>query len=165
MLRRGDDGLAILLTARPVKAGWVEVRLRTQWIPPEAEFHRPPPGQDLIPELRQPVGVRVLNASGGGGGASWMSEAVVETTMAVSELEAHFASQLEKAGWNKRAGSAAGPLAWSSWAVPEKGEWYGYLFVVEAPGENRRSLWVRIESTRDRSGGGWHSTISALSSG
>src|SRR5712692_4762001 len=166
MLRRGDDGLAILLTARPVKAGWVEVRLRTQWIPPEAEFHRPPPGQDLIPELRQPVGVRVLNASGGGGGASWMSEAVVETTMAVSELEAHFASQLEKAGWKKKDGGTAGPLAWSSWVVPGKGSVrFGYLFVVEAPGENRRSLWVRIESTRDGHGGGWHTATSALSSG
>jgi hypothetical protein len=89
----------------------------------------------------------------------------VETAKAVSELEAHFASQLEKAGWKKRDGGATGPLAWSSWALPGKGEWYGYLFVVEAPGENRRSLWVRIESTRDGRGGGWHTATSALSSG
>jgi hypothetical protein len=166
MLRRGDEGLAIMLTARPVKAGWVEVRLRTQWIPIEAEFHQPPPGQDLIPALRQPAGVRVVNAGGGGGGSGhWTSEAFVETPKAVSELEAHFASQLEKAGWKKRAGGAAGPLAWSNWAVPGKGEWYGYLFVVEAPGENRRSLWVRVESVRDRVGGGGYTATSALFSG
>jgi len=165
MFRRGDDGLAILLTARPVKAGWVEVRLRTQWIPPEAEFHGPPPGQEMIPPLRQPAGVRAVSTSGSGGGSSWMSEAVVETPKTVAELETHFASQLEKSGWKKRAGGATGPLAWSSWAVPGKGEWYGYLFVVEAPGENRRSLWVRVESVRDRVGGGGYTATSALFSG
>jgi hypothetical protein len=165
MFRRGDDGLAILLTARPVKAGWVEVRLRTQWIPPEAEFHPPPPGQGLIPQLRQPAGVRLVNASGGGGGASWTSEALVETAKDVSELEGHFARQLEAAEWKKRAGGAAGPLAWSSWVAPGKGERFGYLFVVEAPGENRRSLWVRVESTPGRFGGGWHTATSTLSAG
>ena len=165
MFRRGDDGLAILLTARPVKAGWVEVRLRTQWIPADTEIHRPPPGHDLIPALRQPAGVQVMTASGGGGGSGhWTSEASVETPQAVSELEAHFASQLQKAGWKKRAGGATGPVAWSSWAVPGKGQWYGYLFVVEAPGENRRSLWVQIDSERDRYGGGRHTTTSGLSS-
>jgi hypothetical protein len=148
-----------------VKAGWVEVRLRTQWIPADTEIHQPPPGHDLIPALRQSAGVRVVTASGGGGSGHWTSEAAVETAKAVSELEAHFASQLEKAGWKKRDGGATGPLAWSSWALPGKGEWYGYLFVVEAPGENRRSLWVRIESTRDGRGGGWHTATSALSSG
>lgn len=165
MFRRGDDGLAILLSARPVKAGWVEVRLRTQWMPLEAEFHGPPPGQDLIPDLRQPAGVHVVNASGGGGGSHWTSEAVVETPKTVTELEAHFAGQLEKAGWKKRTGGAAGPLAWSNWTVPGKDNWHGYLFVVDAPGDNRRSLWVRIESLRDRYGGGWHATTSALTSG
>jgi hypothetical protein len=166
MFRRGDDGLTILVTARPVKTGWVEVRLRTQWIPADTEFHQPPPGHDLIPALRQPAGVQVMTPRGGGGGSGyWTSEAAVETPKAVSELEAHFASQLEKAGWKKKAGGAGGPIAWSSWVVPGKGEWYGYLFVVEAPGENRRTLWVRIESTRDQHGGGWHSTTSALSSG
>jgi hypothetical protein len=95
-----------------------------------------------------------------------MSEAVVETPKAVSELEAHFAGQLEKAGWKKRAGGTAGPLAWSSWMVPGKGSvWFGYLFVVEAPGENRRSLWVRVESVRDRPGGGGYTATSALFSG
>lgn len=163
MLRRGDDGLAILLTARAVKTGWVELRLRTQWIPPEPEFHQPPPRHDLIPALRQPAGVRLVNASGGGSGASLTSEAVVETAKAVSELERHFASQLEKAGWKRRAGSTTGPLAWSNWTVPEKGEWYGYLFVVEAPGENRRLLWLRVESTRDVRGGGWRSATTTFS--
>jgi hypothetical protein len=107
----------------------------------------------------------VVNASGNGGSGNWTSEAVVETPKTVAELEAHFAGQLEKAAWKRRAGGVAGPLAWSSWIVPGKGEWHGYLFVVEAPGENRRSLWVRIESLRDRIGGGWHATTSALSSG
>jgi hypothetical protein len=94
-----------------------------------------------------------------------MSEAVVETPKAVPVLEAHFASQLEKAGWKKKDGGTAGPLAWSRWMVPGKGSgWFGYLFVVEAPGENRRSLWVRIESTRDRHGG-WHTGTSTLSAG
>jgi hypothetical protein len=167
MFRRGDEGLAILLTARPVKSGWVEVRLRTQWIPADTEFHQPPPGHDLIPALRQPAGVRVVNAGGGGGGSGhWTSEAFVETPKAVSELEAHFARQLEKAGWKRKDGGTGGPLAWSSWVVPGKGGvWFGYLFVVEGAAENRRSLWVRIESTRDWYGGGWHSTTSALSSG
>ena len=166
MFRRGEDGLTILLTARPVKAGWVEVRLRTRWIPADTEIHQPPPGHDLIPALHQPAGVQVMTPRGGGGGSGhWTSEAAVETPKTVTELEADFASQLQKAGWKKMVGGAGGRVAWSSWAVPGKGEWYGYLFVVEAPGENRRSLWVQIESARDRYGGGWHTATSALSSG
>ncbi len=144
MLRRGDDDLILLLTARPVKAGWVEVRLRTQWIPADTEIHQPPPGHDLIPALRQPAGVQVMTARGGGGGSGyWTSEAAVETPKAVSELEAHFASQLEKAGGKRGMGvlQALSPGA--------AGRCRG-----KANGTATCSSWKRLARTAGRSGSG-----------
>jgi hypothetical protein len=106
-----------------------------------------PPGMELIPPLYAPEGV-TLQASGMGGGpfGRWTSEATAVTQLGTSELEAHFAAQLRAAGWTRFAGRADGPLAWSTWQVPGAGGWQGFLFALEAPGEKRRSLHVRVES-------------------
>lgn len=67
--------------------------------------------------------------------------------MAPMELEAHFARQLEAAGWSRVTGSADELFAWSSWlvpAVPPSSEWHGILIVLaDLPG--RRSFSLRAE--------------------
>jgi hypothetical protein len=71
--------------------------------------------------------------------------------MAPLELEAYFAKQLEAAGWGRLTGSADETFAWSSWLIPDSGEWRGVLLVLAAfPGV--RHLSVQAELIR-RGGG------------
>jgi hypothetical protein len=164
MLRKDGDAIALSIRTHDIPGGKTEVRIRTQWFPPDQEFHHPPHlEQDLIPPLRPPDGVRMQGGGGGGGDGSWTSNATAETTLTVAELETHFAAQLAKGGWKRIDGSAAGPLAWSSWSLPGKDDHVGYLFVIQAPGENRRSLSVRTEGPR-RGYGSWSTASSSLSS-
>jgi hypothetical protein len=164
MLRKDGEPVALFIGTHDLPGNKTEVRIRTQWFPPDEELQHPPHlEQGLIPPLRAPAGVRMQGGGGGGGGGDWTSNAAAETTLTVAELEAHFARQLVEAGWKRIDGSAAGPLAWSSWSLPGKGEHIGYLFVIDAPGENRRSLWVKTEAPR-RSYGAWSTVSSSLSS-
>ncbi len=103
------------------------------------------PGR-LLPRLSGPTGVP-MQTSGMNMGQDYVASSVTATTaMSVSELEAYFAGQLAAAGWARRAGGAEGPAAWSLWALPDEGEWQGFLTVVTAPGENRRRLSLLVES-------------------
>ena len=75
----------------------------------------------------------------GGGGWRWSSAGTAETEMAPMELEAYFAKQLEAAGWGRMDGSADETFAWSSWLIPDSGEWRGVLIVLAAfPGNDLR---------------------------
>jgi len=64
--------------------------------------------------------------------------------MPAIELEAFFAKQLELAGWGRMTGSADEAFAWSSWLIPDSGDWRGLLVVLAAfPGW--RYVSVRAE--------------------
>lgn len=151
--REGSD-IGIMLAVQPRGDSGFDVRLRTQFFPSDRMVHRPP-HHDVIPALRPPPEVRLMGMGSGGSDRSWTSTATAETSKSVSELESHFAQQLSEKGWTRLNGSASGPLAWSSWRLPS--EWQGYLIVVEAPGTDRRSLWVQVESTSGGRGSraGW----------
>jgi hypothetical protein len=68
--------------------------------------------------------------------------------MAPTELEAHFARQLEAAGWGLVSGSADEFFAWSSWLVPSippAREWRSVLLVLAAfPGWRKLSLQAEL---------------------
>jgi hypothetical protein len=90
----------------------------------------------------------------GGGGGTWKSDARAQTEMAPMELEAYFAKQLELAGWGRMAGSADETFAWSSWLIPDSGEWRGVLLVLAAfPGW--RHVSVRAELVESGGRRGW----------
>ena len=167
MFRREGEGLALFVNVQPSMPGWTEVRIRSQWLPePDPDEFRPRPyGHDVLPPLRPPAGVALQDLGSSGGGSGWTSNAAVETTQTVAELEAHFAGQLAKAGWNRVSGAVAGGLAVSTWTVPGKRERTGYLLVLEAPGKDRRSLWLRIESPVGQFWGGWRASTSSLRRG
>ena len=114
-----------------------------------------PPGYDKLPPLYAPNGVQLQSAGPGGGGplprASSSAEATTE--LSVSDLEAHFAQQLQAAGWTRLDGGAQGSLAWSTWQVPGPGGWQGFLYVVQGPGQHRRDLYVQVESSSPQAGG------------
>jgi len=101
---------------------------------------------NLIPALHSPDGVSIQMNGGGGGGGRWTSEATATTNQTPGALEGHYAQQLQAAGWTRLAGRDDGALSWSTWKVPGDGDWQGLLYVVQAPGQNRRSLLVRVDS-------------------
>ena len=159
--------VAVARTGRPT-----DVRLRIQAFPgpcgaPPGPLPSQGPPADPLPPLEAPAGVVVLPGGSGGSPLQRTSDAVAETTLSAAVLEAHYARQLETAGWQRTAGGSSGPLAWSVWRVPQDeadparpgfilapGEREGFLAVLEGPGPERRSLHVQVTSAGSLTGGG-----------
>ena len=119
--------------------------------------------ESIIPNLKPPPGVKFHPEGMGGGGGRWKSDARAQTEMAPMELETYFAKQLEAAGWGRMSGSADESFAWSSWLIPDSGEWRGVLLVL-APFPGWRHVSVRAEMVQPgghRGGGYAVSGISA----
>ena len=156
---------ALWIAARGVEGGRTEVGLRydrenaANMMNNMSGPGREPPGWDMLPELRSPPGVNVQPQGSSGGGGRWTSEARAQTEMAVPEMEGHFAKQLVAAGWTRIAGTADETTGWSSWDVPDPGNWRGFLLVV-SPFTGWRSMLLRVETIAGGTGG-WSSTISA----
>ena len=101
--------------------------------------------ESILPRLKPPPGVRLRPEGTGGGGGRWRSDAGAQTEMAPMELEAYLARQLEAAGWGRMTGSADDTFAWSSWLIPDSGEWRGVLLVLAAfPGWRQLSLSAEL---------------------
>jgi hypothetical protein len=111
--------------------------------------------ESMLPRLKPPPGVRIHPEGMGGGGGTWKSDARAQTEMAPMELEAYFAKQLEAAGWGRMTGSADETFAWSSWLIPDSGEWRGVLLVIAAfLGWRHVSVRAELVESGDRRGGG-----------
>jgi hypothetical protein len=97
------------------------------------------PGK-LVPPLAPPAGARQRMMGGGGGFGYWRSSARLATDLDLAAVSAHYARQLEHAGWTLRGGEASGDvMAWSSWDFVDAGGklWQGQLVALhrwEAPG-------------------------------
>jgi len=158
---------ALWIAARRIEGGRTEVGLRydrenaANMINNMSGPGPEPPGWDMLPELRSPPGVNVQAQGSSGGGGRWTSEAKAQTEMPVPGMESYFAKQLAAAGWSRIAGTADDMTGWSSWDVPNPGNWRGFLLVV-SPFPGWRSMLVRVETIAGGGGGGWpSSTISA----
>lgn len=162
--RRGDKGPVLMVAATERQGKPADLRLRLDWEIvrhiPEMRRHGRPDGSERMPPLHPPAGMPMRGGGGGGSGATWHSEATVETDMPVGELQSHFAQHVERAGWSRVAGSADDVISWSSWQLPGDGNWHGILLVLAAqPGE--RFLYLRIEAGDSRHGG-WSISTMAL---
>jgi hypothetical protein len=71
------------------------------------------------------------------------SDVTVRTSISPAELEAHFARQLEAAGWARVYGGMSAMLAWSSWR-PSEGRWLGFLSVLADPAQPIRGLHFSV---------------------
>jgi hypothetical protein len=157
---QSPQGPWLMLTSALKPPGPTDVRLSLQLDTPGPCMRQsltggslgPPPADTPIPSLTAPEGVQLRMAGGGGGPGRWTQEASAETEQRVAPLEAHFAQQLQAAGWSRLAGQEDGPLAWSTWKVPGEGEWQGFLLVREVPGVNQRALHIEVNSTAPPSG-------------
>jgi hypothetical protein len=162
--RHGDEGPVLMVAATTGDPKRTDLRLRLDWEIirhlPEMRMHGRPEGVERMPALHPPYGMPLRGGGGGGNGASWHSEASLETDLPAAELQSHFAKQLERARWTRVAGSADDVVAWSSWQLPGGGGWNGILLVLGArPGE--RFLYVRIEANEPRDDGGHISSMSS----
>jgi hypothetical protein len=105
---------------------------------------------DPIPPLWVPTEVKLLSHGMGGGGdnerRTLSYESIAETEQGVNALEAHFAQQLQGAGWTRLAGQAEGPLVWSIWKVPSGEDAQGCLFVREGPKANQRTFHIEVST-------------------
>jgi hypothetical protein len=163
--RRGDEGPVLMVAATTREAKQTDLRLRLDWEIirhlPEMRMHGRPEGADRMPALHPPEGIPLRGGGGGGGGGSWHSEASLETDLPVAELQSHFAKQLERAGWNRFAGSSDDVVGWSSWRLPGEGGWHGILLVLAARPGNP-FLYLRIEANEPRDGGGHIASMSSF---
>lgn len=112
-----------------------------------------------LPTLHPPEGVE-LRPSGvtSGGSGSAGTEARAVTSISAADLEAHFARQLTGQGWRRLNGNATGPLAWSTWTVPELAGAEGFLAVRELASGDLRILTVRIDTWADELGNPYDSS-------
>jgi hypothetical protein len=118
----------------------------------------PPPNpvaplQNALPALSPPPGVALAATGSGGGPGRFTSDGVATTDQAPGALLAGFAQQLQAAGWTQLAGQDDGPLAWSTWQVPQA-DYQGLLYVAQAPGQNRRAVHVEVQSATAPAQGG-----------
>jgi hypothetical protein len=110
----------------------------------------------MLPRLTPPPGVRLHPEGMGGGSGMWKSDARARTELAPMELEAYFGKQLEEAGWGRLTGSADETFAWSSWLIPDSGEWRGVLLVLAAfPGWRHVSVRAELVEPGGHRGGGY----------
>ena len=105
-------------------------------------------GHDFLPPLRPPSGAIQMGGGGGGGGDSFYSSATLEAADDLPTLTAHYAGQLEQAGWTRADGGQSGPVGWHSWTFQdEDGEpWRALFFILKMPEtEGQHFLYLKAD--------------------
>ncbi len=103
---------------------------------------REPHFESVIPELSPPRGSRAFPHGGGGSADNAHSAATIETDLDLDSLSAHYATQLEGAGWDLLDEGGGGPQTWSYWIFRdgEGQRWSGLLLVMRLPETPRQHL-------------------------
>lgn len=97
----------------------------------------------LIPALEPPSGGRQWGGGGGGSdsdSASTSATLDMQSDMTFPLLAAHYAQQLEQAGWQRTGEGSSGPMAWHTWKFSdeENERWLGVFTLLEIPGIVRK---------------------------
>lgn len=145
----GDDGPSIWTQTYTRPEGATEVRATFQ----SAELTRQQRTMQrggmygMLPPLRAPAGMIQKDLGGGGGGDSWIMYASLASDAPPGEVAAHYAAQLERAGWTRSGAGDDRYSAWTTWTFDAEGTAYRGLFTVVAPlGEPaERLLAVRTQ--------------------
>jgi hypothetical protein len=105
--------------------------------------HGRPAAQDTG-VLTQPFDARAAGGGWGGppGHDGAYSFVVLETTLDLDAIVAHYAEQLEGAGWSRADGGRSGPQAWSTWTFDDEGgrSWDGTFTALRLAGFPQRYL-------------------------
>jgi hypothetical protein len=169
---RGEGGPALWVIAAERGPGRTEVRLELDTFASRPEqspcarrramgYPRRPMGLDRMPALLAPVGAEQRSEGGGGGDEQAYSSATVQTDLDLPALGAHYARQLERAGWTRTGEGADGPTAWSTWsfADDEGRPWRAVFVALRLPDiAGRPFLVLHAESVGASGLGGFAST-------
>ena len=95
----------------------------------------------LIPPLVPPLGGRQWGSGGGSNSesASTVATLDLESELPLSLLVAHYARQLEQAGWQRTGEGSSEPMGWHTWEFHDKENerWLGVFSLLEIPGMER----------------------------
>jgi hypothetical protein len=134
----GPRGPGLTVTAYAVGAAAADVRLNLDANPDRLCWVGDDPGtfggqKGPLPDLELPRAGRFVGGGSSGGVGTAESTMHIATELAVAALAAHYAAQLEQAGWTRRDAGQGGPLCWSSWTFQDEGgrNWQGTFFVLE----------------------------------
>ncbi len=95
----------------------------------------------LIPSLEPPQSGRQQGAGGSDSESATTTATLdMESDITLPLLAAHYAQQLEQAGWQKTDEGSSGPMAWHSWEFRDKENerWLGVFTLLQVPGMERR---------------------------
>jgi hypothetical protein len=146
---RSEEGPGVSVSVYHEEGRPRDVRVRIEAAPfPPCTGSGPgvltPSGETMELPLLSPPPDTQLQPGSSGPGVRGM-EAIADTALSGAALEAHYAAQLEAAGWILRQRGGDGPLAWSAWLAPGAGERHGLLSVVEwPPGQDRRHIQLLL---------------------
>ena len=96
-----------------------------------------------IPSLEAPEDGSQHNRGGGGGSdsesASTSATLQLESDIALEFLVAHYARQLEQAGWQRTGEGSSEPMGWHTWEFHDKENerWLGVFSILQVPGMER----------------------------
>ncbi|MBV8196005.1 MAG: hypothetical protein JOY80_10835 [Candidatus Dormibacteraeota bacterium] len=158
---RGDVLLRVIAIQRDDASVDIRIHGNTEEI---ARSRRAPHGMPQaamhLPTLLAPQGTRLNLRGGGGSDDHYQQDAVIDSSLRVSELHGHFAGELRTAGWQLVHEGGDDRAAWSTWRVPGEG-WDGFLLVVNAAGGRRSSLLLRVEAASEGQGSGGFRSITS----
>jgi hypothetical protein len=104
----------------------------------------------FIPKLMPPDGAQQILKGGNFSFAESFSSAFLDAKMDIATLSAHYAAQLEKAGWTRTGEGQDGPLAWHTWTFQDEGNepGQGLFFLLKVPGaEHQHFMYVQAKSS------------------
>ncbi len=120
--------------------------------------------EEMIPRLDPPPGGKQMLSQGGGGLNGYHMNATLEldAPMDLAKLAAHYATQLERAGWTRDTEEQSGPIALNTWTFRDEDNQpgQGFFFVLRMPSQKQHyMLHVRVDSgTGGEQFGGWFSS-------
>jgi hypothetical protein len=118
---------------------------------------------EMIPRLDPPPGGRQMPSGGGGGIDSFHMNASLELNAPIdlTKLAAHYAAQLERAGWTRDEVGQSGPIIWNTWSFrdEENEPCRGFFFILRMPGQKEQyMLYVQVNWGTDvEQSSGWFS--------
>ncbi len=143
---------AINFTAIPRDAGGSYLRIslyspETNYSPCERQQLQPGPRESRLPTLVGPPGVRVFGTgSGSSSDGSESTRARIRAATAPAQLLAHYAAELERAGWTPSPPVANAELGQQTFRKRDAAgkELFGLLSAVAYPGSDARDLQFAI---------------------
>lgn len=148
---RSPRGPALEVVTHPVPNAPNDLRIQLTTdarYSPCAQRGRGMDWRSVIPDLAPPPGTRqIMGGGSGGGGSSASSSATIECDRDLAAIAAHYAAQLEQAGWSRSNQGQSGPQAWSTWTFhDEEGQpWTGLFVALQLP-ERPREYFLQVHA-------------------